>query len=96
MHHDTTQAPIDAAPSSLKDSPLARWWRENPLWLNEACIAAAGDHVTRACELRRLLREVAQGKAAIDDGRLRGVVGELIRADLLELVREHRAWEGRR
>lgn len=83
-------------PATATASPLARWWHDHPLRLNEVCIAATGGHVSRASDLRRLLREVARGDARIDDRRLRAVVGAMIRSGLVELVREHRAWEATR
>jgi len=87
MHYHITSS-LHAASTS----PLARWWRDHHLRLNEACLAASNGDVALACALRRLLREVARGDTCIDDPRLRAVVGAMIRDGLVELVREHRVW----
>lgn len=84
-------------PATPDESPFAHWWSDHHLDLNEILLATAGQNVSRAVALRRLLREVADGKLPIDDPRLRGVVGQLVRDPIaLASVQKHRLWQSQK
>ena len=74
-------------------SPLVVWWRNNRFSVNEACLAASSS-VAGAAYTKRLFADAVDGLLSIDDRRLRGVVGHLIRKsdDGLEIIQQHREW----
>lgn len=78
---------------SVSESPLLQWWRENHLLVNEACLAASF-RIADADAKRRLFKQAIQRDLSIDDRRLRGVVGYLIRqnSEALEIIQQHRKW----
>ncbi len=86
---NNSKTDADAASSS----PLLTWWLDNRYEVNEICMAAAGT-VGRAYDHRLLLSAAVRGEVPIDDHRLRGVVGRLIRLspDALIAIQAHREW----
>lgn len=76
---------------SSPESPLYQWWSNNHFLINESCLAVTSNP-TAAASLRRLLRHAAEGAIPLDDKRLRGVVGELIKTAGVVVIQEHRAW----